>query len=238
MPNTYFRFKQFTVCHEKCAMKVGTDGVLLGAWTDADSCQSALDVGVGSGLVALMLAQRYHNLVVDAIDIDKDAVDQAIENVTNSPFSHINCYHASLQDWAKVCDKKYDLIVSNPPFFSSSLKSPKHQRTLARHTDSLPMEDFIPIVESILSDAGRFSFIYPYSEKALLLEIADRYHLKASRITNVLPKAGVSPKRVLMELRRKPTENIVSENDLIIEKDRHIYTDEFTGLVKDFYLKM
>jgi len=237
MPNPYFRFKQFTVYHDRCAMKVGTDGVLLGVWTNIRNAGTALDIGTGTGLVALMLAQRNSHIVIDTIDIDSNAIEQATENVKQSPFSsQIRCYNITLQSFSERYTHKYDIIVSNPPYFTQSLKSPDKGRTLARHTDSLPMEELIRISSTLLTDSGRLSVIYPFEYKELLLAQAKESGLSASRITNVYPTPMAEPKRVLMELSKIETTAV--ENDLIIEQERHVYSEEFTALVKDFYLRL
>jgi tRNA1Val (adenine37-N6)-methyltransferase len=218
-------------------MKVGTDGVLLGAWSEVADAGRVLDVGTGTGLIALMVAQRNRNAEIDAIDIDKDAVGQAKENVRDSPFSsQIKCWDISLQDFPKLPGGKYDVIISNPPFFVRSLKSPDAQRTLARHADSLPVEDLIKISSVLLSDKGRLSLIYPYEYKEDLIEPARRNFLYPSRVTHVYPTPASSPERLLIELSKANFP--MRENNLIIEKERHVYSDEFTALVKDFYLKM
>ncbi|MBF0760811.1 methyltransferase [Dysgonomonas mossii] len=236
MPNPYFRFKKFTVYHDRCAMKVGTDGVLLGAWVNV-SGDNILDIGTGTGLISLMMAQRNEKAVIDAIDIDSDAVSQAKDNIENSPFGNrINSWNASLQEFSSKAEKRYDVIVSNPPFFVQSLKSPNKERSLARHTDSLPVADLIGLSASLLSQAGRISFIYPFDYKEELIKLAEQYKLSVSRITNVFPTPDSVPKRILIELSKEEVTPI--ENDLIIEKARHVYSDGFTALLKDFYLKM
>ena len=236
MPNPYFRFKKFTVYLDRCAMKVGTDGVLLGAWVNVLG-ENVLDVGTGTGLISLMMAQRNDKVVIDAIDIDGDAVSQAKDNIYNSPFGNrIKCWNASLQEFSSKVEKRYDVIVSNPPFFVQSLKSPNKERSLARHTDSLPIEDLIGLSASLLSQTGRISFIYPYDYKAELMKLAEEHNLSVSRITNVLPTFDSVPKRILIELAKE--EVLPTENDLIIEKERHVYSEGFTSLLKDFYLKM
>ncbi|MFV0420504.1 MAG: tRNA1(Val) (adenine(37)-N6)-methyltransferase [Dysgonomonas sp.] len=237
MPNPYFRFKQFTVYHDRCAMKVGTDGVLLGAWCDVSEANTALDIGTGTGLIAIMISQRNLNLRTDAIDIDKEAIGQAEENISQSPFSsRIRCYHRSLQSFQEQGQQKYDIIISNPPFFAQSLKSPRETRTLARHTDSLQIEELISISSDFLAERGKLSVIYPFEYKELLVEQATKSGLYVSRITNVYPTPSSSPKRILMEISKIYVPQI--ENDLTIEKERHVYSDEFTALMKDFYLKM
>ncbi|MDL2215199.1 methyltransferase [Dysgonomonas sp. OttesenSCG-928-M03] len=238
MPNPYFKFKKFTVYHDKCAMKVGTDGVLLGIWTELSDCNTILDIGTGSGLIALILAQRSEgrNTSIDAIDIDRSAILQAMENVEHSPFENIFCVHNSIQEYAPRCNKKYDLIVSNPPYFSSSLLSPDEQRTLARHSTALDISDFIFASRSLLSERGRISLIFPYTEKNTLIDIAQNAGLSASRITTVYPTPASLPKRVLIEFTLADQE--LKETQLIIEKERHVYSPEFTELAKDFYLKL
>lgn len=237
MPNPFFRFKRFTVYHDKCAMKVGTDGVLLGIWTNLNDAETALDIGTGSGLIALMAAQRNPYIHIDAIDIDNAATEQAKDNVANSPFAaQIDCYNLSLQELAKECKRKYDVIVSNPPYFIESLKSPDHQRTLARHTEQLPIEELIRLASGLLCENGRLSIIFPYEYKDLLTNLADENNLSVSRITNVYPTPASLPKRILIEFAK--TNVSVKEDNLTIETERHRYSDEFTELAKDFYLKL
>lgn len=237
MPNPYFKFKKFTVFHDKCAMKVGTDGVLLGAWVDTSNAQSMLDVGTGTGLIALMLAQRSEDkLIIDAIDIDKNAIIQTKENIENSPFDKIHCFHCSLQQYASICNKKYDLIVSNPPYFSNSLLSPNQQRTTARHTESLAIEEFFMIIPKLLSQTGRVAIVFPYTEKEKLIRLAEAEKLYLIRTTIVYPTPKSAPKRILMEFSN--TEKDPFEDKLIIETERHQYSPEFTALLKDFYLKL
>lgn len=237
MANPYFSFKKFTVYHDKCAMKVGTDGVLLGAWTKIREAKTALDIGTGTGLISLMLAQRSEGLSsIDAIDIDEGAILQTVENVERTSFENVKTVHSSLQEYVIGCDKRYDLIVSNPPYFSSSLHSPNGQRTLARHTDSLPMAEFMNASARLLSANGYLSLVFPYTEKDLLIELAQDAGLFVSRITNVYPMPHLQAKRVLLEF--SMIKQYVEVADLIIEKERHIYTNDFSELVRDFYLKL
>ncbi len=237
MSNPYFSFKKFTVYHDKCAMKVGTDGVLLGAWVKLGKVRRVLDVGTGTGLIALMLSQCSKGFIsIDAIDIDEDAVLQTLENVERASLLNVKAIHSSLQDYVEKCDVKYDMIVSNPPYFSSSLHSPDGQRTLARHTNSLPMVEFMNISAHLLSSDGYLSLIFPHAEKNLLIDLAENAGLFVSRITNVYPMPHLNAKRVLLEFSKVKQDAEIT--DLIIEKERHIYTDDFTELVKDFYLKL
>lgn len=153
-----FRFKQFEIQQDRCAMKVGTDGVLLGAW--APGGKRILDIGAGTGLISLMMAQRFPEATVVGIDLDADACSQASENVAASPFAdRVNIVHCALQNFE--ASGLFDAIVSNPPFFVNSMKNPDSKRTMARHTDSLPFRDLFQGVKSLLSDEGVFSAIVP-----------------------------------------------------------------------------
>ena len=188
MSNNFFRFKQFTVFQDCCAMKVGTDGVLLGAWAEAYKRNNVLDVGTGTGLIALMIAQRNTNATIDAIDIDEGCVMQAKRNVFESPFSNrVDVQKSSFQDFAARNDNKYDLIVSNPPYFHNSLKSPNLHRNYARHTDSLSFYEIISEGVSLLTESGCISLILPYEFKTSVLMHAKTVGLFAKRITNVFP---------------------------------------------------
>lgn len=235
MPKPYFTFKQFTIYHDRCAMKVGTDGVLLGAWTNLKNANRILDVGTGTGLIALMLAQRTRDAKITAIDIDADAVGQAKENVLASPWK--DRVEVALQDVCTyVPDGLFDIIVSNPPYFVNSLKCPDGQRTTARHTDSLDANRLIGKVTELLAPEGCFSLILPADQTNELLRIAGEYGLYPSRITRVVTRPGLPPKRVLVEFRK--TTQICEETELVVELDRHVYSEDYISLTKDFYLKM
>ncbi len=236
MANPYFAFKQFTVFHDRCAMKVGTDGVLLGAWADVSGSRRMLDVGTGSGLIALMLAQRNPNVQVLAIDMDKDAVEQARENVRKSPFaSRITVENISYQLFANEDCGYFDHIVSNPPFFASSLLSPDGRRSAARHEVSLDLEQLLDISRRILAPFGRISLILPFDAITKLQRLSERFGYFLVRETRVLPMPESSPKRILIELSMEPVLDPV-RSELVIEQRRQAYTDEFSELVKDFYL--
>lgn len=236
MPNPFFRFKQFTVYHDRCAMKVGTDGVLLGAWTNVSDSERILDVGSGSGLISLMLAQRNPKAIIHAIDIDKDAIEQTRINIESSLFvDRISSECISLADHVENDTDKYDLIVSNPPFFIDSLKSPDGKRSKARHTDTLMVEDLVKDASELLTAKGKISLIYPIGYKEKLLPLAEENTLFVTRVTDVYSTPRSNPKRVLIELSKE--DRRVEESELIIETDRHIYSDQFIDLLRDFYLK-
>ncbi|WP_304248069.1 tRNA1(Val) (adenine(37)-N6)-methyltransferase [Parabacteroides gordonii] len=238
MANPYFRFKKFTVYHDKCAMKVGTDAVLLGAWADTSFCKNILDIGTGTGIIALMLAQR-SQATVEAIDIDKEACVQATENAAASPYTErIKVVHASCADFsASNQQKRYDLIVSNPPYFINSLKCPDNKRTVARHTDTLLLSDLIREAQTLLSPSGRIALVLPYERQEEVKALASANHLYICRQTDVIPIPGAAPKRLLVEL-SATKENIKNRDTLTIEEARHQYTPEYIALTKEFYLKM
>lgn len=236
MANPYFQFKQFIIRHDKCAMKVGTDGVLLGAWADIRSCTKILDVGTGSGLIALMLAQR-SRAEIDAIDIDADACLQATENAEASPFrERIRIYHSPFAEYAETNCIKYDLIVSNPPYFIDSLKCPDQKRSQARHTDTLLLGDLIRGSKQLLTNSGRLALILPFEQLDTLLEIALSNGFYPCRRTDVIPQPGATPKRLLIELSALKTD--FTTGSLIIEEARHQYTKDYKALTCDFYLNM
>ena len=235
MPNPYFAFKQFTVRHDRCAMKVGTDGVLLGAWTDLSHSRRILDIGTGTGLIALMLAQRCMDARITAIDLDSAAVEQAQENIQASPWK--DRIEALQQD---ICtyppNGTFDTIVSNPPYFIDSLKCPDGQRSTARHTDTLDADRLIGKVSELLTSDGRFSIILPAEQTEDLIRVAGEKGLHPSRQTWVITRPGLSPKRILMEFRKTPI--TLQPDELVIELERHVYSEEYIALTQEFYLKM
>ena len=236
-----FKFKQFTIHQDRTAMKVGTDGVLLGAWAPiAPTAQRILDIGTGTGLIALMLAQRYPSLNITAIDIDKSSIEQATENIKNSPFAqYITTHHTSLQSYNP--EEKYDAFVCNPPYFVASLKCPDAQRTQARHTDSLSFDELLSHSARLLNDEGSLSVILPVTEGNQLIALASQYGFTLTQQVHVLPTPTSAPKRLLMHFTKKSMVNSqqsIVDSQLIIELARHQYTPEYITLTRDFYLKM
>lgn len=215
-------------------MKVGTDGVLLGAWTTIKS-PNILDIGTGTGLIAIMLAQRNKNVIIDAVEIELDAYLEAKENIANCNwFDKIKAHNIPIQEYKST--NRYDLIVSNPPFFVDSTKAPKTNRNSARHTDSLSFADLIISVIRLLQPNGIFSSILPTNEAEQFIALAEQSKLYLNKKCNVRPNSQKKTKRVLMEFSFFKTEMI--ESELIIETDtRHQYTKEYITLTKDFYLK-
>ncbi len=235
MANPYFRFKQFVIYQDRCAMKVGTDGVLLGAWAGCGNAQSILDIGSGTGLIALMLAQR-SSALVDAVEIDVEAAIQAEENAQASPYSsRIQLHALSLQEFVKQTEKKYDLIVSNPPYFNNSHKSPKATRTQARHTDTLSFVELLESVKQMLAENGRFEVVLPIDEGEMFISKALELGLFCVKRTNVIPKPNAQVKRLLLSFALSESDCVVEELQIEGEQ-RHQYSDEFKAMTKDFYL--
>ncbi len=235
MSSQEFVFKQFKVHQDKCAMKVGTDAVLLGAWVNASSAKTILDIGTGTGIISLMLAQKSEALI-DAIDIDKNAYLQARENISECKWKdRIQIHHTSLQQFAINSKHQYDLIVSNPPYFVDSSKALEESRTYARHTDHLPFSDLLEGALNLLNLTGKFYVILPTKESQLFREMAEEQKLYVTRLTRVITRTDRPEKRLLMtfEFVRKTIE----EDSIIIEQDeRHSYTDQYKELTKDYYL--
>ena len=233
MRNPFFRFKQFVVWHDRCAMKVGTDGVLLGAWTEVGHARKVLDIGTGSGLIALMIAQR-SNAEIVGIDIDAVAVGQATENVKSSPWGNrVKIEQADITDFN---GEKYDVIVSNPPYFQEEVHCPDGQRNVARHTSALTFESLLDAVEKLLTEEGCFSVILPAEAVGRFITLAAQRHLYLVRRTDVQTKPALPPKRALLAFGR--TIAPCQTNTLVIESEPRVYSPEFIHLVKDFYLAL
>jgi tRNA1Val (adenine37-N6)-methyltransferase len=223
-------------------MKVGTDGVLLGAWSPTaishqHSAFSILDVGTGSGLVALMMAQRCLEAQIDAIDIDEEAVKQAKENIDASPWrARLHAYCRSLQDWEP--STQYDLIVSNPPYFQNSLKNPDKGRELARHTDSLSYEELIAHSARLLAPNGLLALILPAEAEQEIRQLAQRYSLYCTHVTRVYSKESKPARRVLIAFKYQHSAISIqpSEDTLVLEDDKGGRSAAYQELTKDFYL--
>ena len=234
-----FQFKQFTIEQDRCAMKIGTDGVLLGAWAPVEqNTFSILDIGTGTGIIALMLAQRSTAQQIDALEIDEQAYEQAIDNLENSPWNdRLFCFHAGLDEFMEEPEDEYDLIVSNPPFYSEDYKTNNDQRDLARFQDALPFEDLIEAADLLLSENGILAVIIPFKEEDRFLAIAKEFELYPTKITRVKGTPTAEIKRSLLALSRNKT-TLFSIDELTIEIGRHEYTPEYIALTQDFYLKM
>ena len=229
-----FLFKKFAIYQDKTAMKVGTDGVLLGAWVKAENPKRILDIGTGTGLIALMLAQRFSTATIEALEINEAAFLQAKSNFAISSWSsRLQAIHSALQDYKN--STKFDLIVSNPPYFES-LKQVKTAREQARQTESLSFEVLIQSARDLLNDKGTFALILPIESKEKVLALARESKLYPKAICTVFGTKTSKAKRVLIQFSKIKT--TCQETELIIEISRHNYTKEYIALTKDFYLKM
>lgn len=236
MANQYFRFKQFTIIQEKSAMKVGTDGVLLGAWVNCVDAKNVLDIGTGTGLIALMIAQRAKQAQVGAVEIDKDAFIEAELNIKNSPWKdRVSVFNTSFQIFSESSTQKYDLIVSNPPFFTQSKKADTESRTSARHDDTLSVADLFTGVSIILTDDGEFSIIIPSDNHDKFIKEAENVNMFCIKKLWLKPTPNLSPKRVMLAFSRIKSK--CHKATMIIEVNgRHQYSDDYIELTKDFYL--
>ena len=236
--NKPFQFKQFSVNQDQCAMKIGTDGVLLGAWTSIENNPfSVLDIGAGTGVLSLMLAQRCDAQVIEALEIDDNAYEQCVDNFEDSLWNdRLFCYHASLEEFSEEIEDTYDLIICNPPFYSEDYKTENVQRDLARFQDAMPFEHLLESVSTLLSEMGSFSTIIPFSEEKKFISLAKQVALFPKRILNVRGNPSTEIKRSLIEF------SFVNQDveilELVIETARHQYTEDYINLTQDFYLKM
>ncbi|WP_347173672.1 tRNA1(Val) (adenine(37)-N6)-methyltransferase [Polaribacter uvawellassae] len=239
--NKPFQFKKFTIHQDKTAMKVGTDAVLLGAWCSLKKLPNTiLDIGAGTGIIALMFAQRSDASTIDAIEIDEDGYEQCVENFEQSDWAdRLFCYNSSFEEFAKEMEAEeetYDLIVSNPPFYTDAFETNNESRNKARFTSSLTFDNLIKGVSKTLSESGEFSVIIPFKEEESFIQIAHQNNLFLNRVCHVKGTASSELKRSLLTFSFEKKE--LQKETLVIEKERHQYTDEYINLTKDFYLKM
>lgn len=234
-----FRFKQFTIHQERCTMKVGTDGVLLGAWARVEGASKILDIGAGTGIIAIMAAQRAQEALVDAVEIDEDAFQQSSENMANSPWAdRLRVFHLPIMDFVRTADNSYDVILSNPPFFTGGTFSPENGRNDVRHTVKLPHGDLLGAVRQLLSPSGIFALILPYIEGLRFKELAENYHIYCTRMTEVRSKAGKPIERLLMEFSPQIPSQVEQTSLIIQHEEPNNWTAEYKSLTGDFYLYM
>ncbi len=236
-----FIFKQFTVLQDKCAMKIGTDAVLLGAWCSLKhSPDTILDIGSGTGIISLMLAQRSNASTIEAIEIDEFAYEQSVENFERSDWGdRLFCYHGDFSNLVEEIieeEETYDLIISNPPFYTENYKTKDQLRNKARFSESLPFHDLIKGSSKLLSKHGILAVIIPFKEENAFIKLAADYNLNLKRVCRVKGNINSDVKRSLLEF--SSDKLTYTEEELTIEKKRHQYTDAYTKLTKDFYLKM
>lgn len=234
MSQNSFSFRQFTVYHDRCAMKVGTDGVLLGAW--ANGGRNILDIGTGTGLIAMMMAQRFADASVTAVEIDHDAASQAIENVTSSPFAtRITIEETSIQ--AFVSQEKFDAIVSNPPFFADSLKNPDSRRATARHTDTLPFGELLAAAKRLLTADGEFSAIVPADGLESFTSEAYLAGFTVARRCMLRTTPRKQPKRTLIALRHAAAAGDTQTDSQCLMNADGSRSEWYNTLTEDFYLQ-
>jgi tRNA1Val (adenine37-N6)-methyltransferase len=229
-----FRFKQFSIAQDKCAMKVNTDGVLLGAWADVDGAETILDIGTGTGVIALMIAQRNQSAIIDGIEIDASAYEQAKENFTASNWgSRLNAHHISLQDYFP--DKKYDLIISNPPYFIDDHKAGDHLKNIAKHGISLSYIELIIGISRLLTEMGEAFIVLPIFNLAPFELLAAEEKLLVTKLTQVRAVEGKEPYLALIKLCR--VKNDYSRSTITIQNSQGEFTSGYKELTREFYLK-
>lgn len=241
MPNDYFQFKQFLIMQDKCAMKVCTDACLFGslipALFKAEERKKVLDIGTGTGLLSLMYAQKNDNAFIDAVEIDEAAAKQAEENFKASGWNErLNIYHRSVQQFADVINKKYDIIICNPPFYKNDLKSIDTKRNLALHSDALSLEELIFIVKKLLADDGGFFMLLPYHRTKEFEILVSKYNLfvKEKVLIKQTPKHDYF--RVMLWVERKGVD--YKESEIIIMDNRNEYSERFKQLLRSYYLEL
>lgn len=245
IPTPFFRFKQFAVWHDRSALRVCTEACILGAYAEVTDVTHALDIGTGTGLLALMIAQRNARMHIDAVEIGAQNVEQAIENVAQSPFAEqISVYQAAIQDWRKPetahslllapDSSKYDLIISNPPFFDKHLLSPREERNRALHTETLSLSDLALSVDRLLADTGRFVVLLPPFETQRLTDFLASLELYPTRQLPIFSRQGKPVFRKITTFERKKMEFFTET--LYIHDNDGKYSDDFRTLLKEYYL--
>lgn len=232
----YFHFKKFSVRHDRSGMKVGTDGALLGAWTDVRQATQILDIGTGTGLIALMLAQRAsESVTIDAVEIDDQAYADAQENIAASPWhDRINLHHASIQNFNTTT--KFDLIVTNPPYFQKSYKPPTAQRETARHTEQLTFDDILNIAEKFLTPNGKLNLVLPFTEGSQFIELAKHKGLHCTRKWTFRTRENKPVERLLLEFNWEKKES--DEGEILLYSSGEEWSGGYKEMMRDFYLKI
>jgi tRNA1Val (adenine37-N6)-methyltransferase len=233
---THFHFKQFSIAHDRCTMKVGTDGVLLGAWANVEKKDSILDIGTGSGVIALMLAQRSApGACIHAVELEQQDAQQAMENVAASPWPQkVKVYNTAIQQFEG--EKKYDLILSNPPYFINSQEPPDQRRLQTRHTTALSFSDLLLAVTRLLKPEGSFQVILPYTEGLQFIALALQHALHCTRQWSFRTRQEKPIERWLLEFSTIPT--TVDRGEILLYKHDTTWDDSYIAVTRDFYLNM
>ena len=238
MSKALFEFREFTIRQDKCAMKIGTDGVLLGAWcreAGPASCDRILDIGTGTGVIALMCAQQWETALIDAVEIDEEAAAQARENFGLSLWAdRLYIHPVDIRRFHREAEaRRYDLIVSNPPFYNGTLLPDDEGRATARHTNALPFDELMEISSQRLSENGKLCIIFPTSEWDKVAASSISHGLSPVVITDVVTKDGKTPKRSLAAFSRKT--DVPLRDTLVIRDRQGTYTQRYRQLVTPFY---
>jgi tRNA1Val (adenine37-N6)-methyltransferase len=235
-PSKPFHFKVFSIEQDRCIMKVGTDGVLLGAWADVALAEKVLDIGSGTGLIALMIAQRNPHCKIHAVEIDAESALQSKENIATSPWpERIAVYHKSIQEFAKIRLDLYDHIVSNPPFFIKSTLGPDSSRNIARHTLDLPHTEILRSAEALLKKDGRLSVILPTREGREFIGEAISFGMYCNKIMEVYPREAKPVERLLMQFSRRPSATDIQQLLIHQGEDPTDYSAAYKALTAAFY---
>lgn len=232
-----FHFKKFSIDDSTAAMKIGTDSVLLGAWVLCDKESRILDIGAGSGILSLMLAQRNEKTAIDAVEVDPDAADNAKLNVKLSPWpDQIQIFSTTIQEFSVKAKQKYSLIICNPPFFTNSLKAPDKARNLARHNDSLPVNELLDSTSKLISENGKAAFIIPADAYENWKIEADKRHLFPKHLTWVKSSPTHAPHRAMVIFSRKK-QTVIPEDEICIYTSEKNYSQQYREITRDYYLK-
>jgi tRNA1Val (adenine37-N6)-methyltransferase len=235
-----FQFKQFTISDQNTAMKIGTDGILLGSWVNVDKATKILDIGTGTGVISIMCAQKNIEAEIVALEIDESAIMDAHQNIQNCTWkTRIQLIHESLQEFEKGNSRFFDCIISNPPYFENSQKAAYDSRIKARHTDSLHYTDLLRFAKNWLADEGTLNLILPKEQGYQCVEASDAFNLKPIRICEVHPIPSKPAHRLLISFGRASSKQELEKSKLVIETGvvRHEYTEEYKKVCKEFYLK-
>ena len=230
-----FFFKKFGLFHHRSTMKIGTDAILLARWTEVSDNDDVIDIGTGCGLIPLMLAQKGIKSA-DAVEIDNDSYEEAAQNFSNSAWnSRLSAIHDDIKHYAEICEKKYDLVVSNPPFYFGDNIPEKAKKGLARHTNTLSYNDLLSAVKKIMKPEGRFSLVLPAIESKTFLKDAENQGFYLEKELLIVPIEGKEPNRINMQLVVSQVYNIKTETFVLRHPD-HSFTKEYKDYLKDYYL--
>ena len=242
MPNSYFQFKQVTINQDKSTLKVCTDACIFGAWAARAiqnsklEIQNCLDIGTGTGLLALMLAQKNENILIEAVEIDRSSAEQAAENFEASPWAgRLNVQHISIQQFVNSPTHKFDFIISNPPFFENDLKSDLAHKNISKHDESLKLDELLDCINELLTEKGKFAILLPYHRTGYFISLCEEKELYIEEKLFIKQTPQHDHFRTII-LGSREASSHAKESSLTIRKEEGIYSDEFVELLKDYYL--